>query len=492
MQAIDQLEDQIRGVLRMRREPELFFTDVLGVPKEYIWDKMLEVMHSVRDNEKTAVKAGHSVSKSFTASRLALWFLYCFGPKCTVITTAPTEKHVKDVLWREIRDAKGSAIAELEGKITTKQLDLGEKWFATGFATKPDTVTEQATAFQGYHNEFVLVIFDEAAGILPQIWEAAESLITDEDSNCKWLAIGNPTSSFGNFPDCFKDDSGWNQVTISVKDTPNYKQGKKVVPGLAGRKYEKQMNKKYGNKSNIYLSRVLGEIPEFTEGAIWGKEIRQAKQSGRVLDNIPHETSCLVHTAWDLGIDDAMAIWFFQIVGQEVHVIDYYEYWGEGLVHYIDLLHEKRKENGWIYGTHLAPHDIKVRQLTDGATRLETAKKLGVDFTVVGKPGDDGPVNLSLKDGIEAARQELNRCWFDKTRCKQGLKNLSEYHWKKLQTVSTDDRPVYSGTPEHDHSSNGADAFRYMCIGLKYNISSYDNQSSNTYSDWSSYYGKAV
>ncbi len=484
------VEQQVKGLLKFRKEPELFLVDVLGIPEEYIWDKMLEVMHSVRDNKMTAVKAGHSVSKSFTAARIALQFLYCYGPKATVITTAPTDNQVVNVLWREIRDAKNSARADLPGEVLTQKLEIDDKWVALGFATRPDTVTKQATAFQGFHNDYVLVIFDEAAGILRQIWEAAESLISND--RCRWLAIGNPTSSFGDFADCFKDDSEWNKLTISVKDTPNFKQGREVVPGLAGRDFEQRMRKKYGDKSNVYMSRVLGEIPEFTEGAIFGKQIKQARAAGRILDNIPHETSCPVHTAWDLGISgsaNSMAIWFFQIVGQEIHVIDYIENWDEGIVYYIDLLHAKREEYGWIYGKHIAPHDIMVRQLTDGATRCETAAKLGINFTVCGKPGEKGPVKIGLEDGIEAARQEFNRCWFDSTRCKYGLKALSEYHWKRLETVSTDDRPVYSRKPVHDASSNGADAFRYMALALKYNLTNL-NSDSSSYHDWEDFYSK--
>ena len=482
------MDEKVKGVKLFRKEPERFMTDALGLNPDHIWPKMQEVMDSVRDNQKTAVKAGHSVSKTFTAARLVLQFLYCYGPHATVVTTAPTDKQVVEVLWREIRDAKNSAIAKLPGEILTQQLNIGDKWFATGFSTRPDTVTGQATAFQGYHNEYVLVIFDEAAGIMPQIWQAAESLITND--RCRWLVIGNPTSAYGDFAACFKPDSDWNKITISVLDTPNYKEGREIVPSLAGRDFELMMSKKYGKGSNTYLSRVLGEIPEYAEGAIFGQQVKLARESGRILENIPHDTSSPVHTAWDLGISDAMAIWFFQRVGQEIHVIDYVEHWGEGLIWYIDLLHAKREQNGWIYGTHIAPHDIMVRQLTDGATRFETAAKMGINFTICGKPGEKGVVRVGLEDGIEAARQELNRCWFDKSTCEQGLMALSEYHWKKLETVSTDDKPIYSRQPVHDASSNGADAFRYMCLALKYNLASL-SAGKNTHSDWSEFYSSA-
>ncbi len=252
---INQAKDYL---LRYRTDPISFFVEVLGVDDKMIWQKMREISLSVLDNKKTAVKAGHAVSKSFTASRIALWFLYCYYPS-TVITTAPSHVQVEDVLWREIRDAHATARIPLGGKVNKTQIELAEKWFAYGFATKPDTVTQQATRFQGFHNDNILVIFDEAAGIEKAIWEAKDALLTA--GNCKFLAIGNPTTSKGNFADCFKDRS-YSKVTISVKDTPNYIQGKELIPGVSGRDYEQDTREKYGEDSNYYKARVLGEIPD--------------------------------------------------------------------------------------------------------------------------------------------------------------------------------------------------------------------------------------
>lgn len=242
-----------------QEDPIKFFVDVLGVPQEFIWYKMKEVAEAVRDNRKTAVKAGHSVSKTYTAARLALWFLYCFGPRATVVTTAPSHSQVEQLLWREIRDAHANATVPLGGEPTKTQLDLSEKWFATGFSTRPDTVTQQATRVQGYHNDHLLVIFDEAAGIEKPIWDAADGLLTS--GHVRFLAIGNPTTSMGNFPNCFKDSS-FKQITISCLDTPNFIKGKDIIPGLANLEYVDDMKKRYGEDSDVYKSRILGQIPE--------------------------------------------------------------------------------------------------------------------------------------------------------------------------------------------------------------------------------------
>ena len=239
-------------------DPVRFMVDVLDVRRDLVWAKMEEIAIAVRDNKFTAVKAGHGVSKSFTASRIALWFLYSFYPS-TVITTAPSHTQVEEILWREIRSCHANAKVTLGGNVTKTKIDLAEKWFAYGFATKSDTVTQEATRFQGYHNDNVLIIFDEAAGIEPVIWTAKDKLMTA--GNCRFLAIGNPTSSKGDFIECFKDKR-YKKITISVMDTPNYAAGKEIIPGVSGREFEEDARTKYGVDSNYYKASVLGEIPD--------------------------------------------------------------------------------------------------------------------------------------------------------------------------------------------------------------------------------------
>jgi hypothetical protein len=147
-------------------DPIRFQTEVLDTRHEYVWSKMREVAESVDKHQKTCAHSGHGVSKTYEAARLALWWLYTHIPS-TVITTAPVYDQVEKLLWKEIHVAYTMAKIPLGGKLTKVQLDVDpeKKWFAYGFSTKPDTVTGEATRIQGYHNKYVLVIFDEAAGI---------------------------------------------------------------------------------------------------------------------------------------------------------------------------------------------------------------------------------------------------------------------------------------------------------------------------------------
>lgn len=184
-------------------------------------------------------------------------------------------------------------------------------------------------------------------------------------------------------------------------------------------------------------------------GAYYGKPLQDAESDGRIT-RVPWEPSVPVATAWDLGMDDATAIWFIQQVGMEIRVIDYYEASGEGLPHYVAHMRTKP----YVYGDHLLPHDVEVREMGDGRSRLEVLQSLGLNATVV-------PAQR-VEDGINAVRMLLPRCWFDKEKCAKGLKALGNYQREWAPKLST-----WRARPRHDWSSHGADAFRYLALGLK-------------------------
>jgi phage terminase large subunit len=179
------------------------------------------------------------------------------------------------------------------------------------------------------------------------------------------------------------------------------------------------------------------------EGSYYGRLLAEAKDGARIGRVIP-EPGLAVHTSWDLGVGDATAVWFFQLVGRERRYIDYYENSGEGLPHYIRELQRRN----YVYGRHFAPHDIEVREFSSGTSRIDTARQLGIRFEVIPQH--------TLEDGIEAARLLLPRCWFDSERCKDGIAALRAYH-----KAFDDKRQTWRDRPEHDWSSHAADAFRY-------------------------------
>ena len=184
-------------------------------------------------------------------------------------------------------------------------------------------------------------------------------------------------------------------------------------------------------------------------GSYYGNNIKKAEDEGRIT-RVPYNERVVVDTAWDLGIDDSTSIWFYQRIGQEIHFVDYYENSGEGLGHYIKVLQDK----GYIYGKHNAPHDIQVRELGTGKSRLEVARSQGLRF-------DPVPM-LSIEDGINMVRTIFNRCWFDKDKCYRGINALKNYHkeWD-------DKNKVFRNHPKHDWSEHGSSAFRMFAVSYR-------------------------
>ena len=198
-----------------------------------------------------------------------------------------------------------------------------------------------------------------------------------------------------------------------------------------------------------YLNIWQGKVKLIADGAIYKKEFEQVQQDNRIT-SLPADPALHVHTVWDLGVGDSTSIWFVQVYGREVRLIDYYEASGEGLPHYARILQEK----GYLYGKHYAPHDIAVRELGSGVSRLETARKLGINFLIT--------PSLSVEDGIDAARQLLSSCWFDAAKTEHGVNCLRNY-----RREYNDKMGEFKATPVHDWASHGADAFRYLAINVK-------------------------
>lgn len=186
------------------------------------------------------------------------------------------------------------------------------------------------------------------------------------------------------------------------------------------------------------------------DGAYYTKQINNASRDGRITKIIP-EPTLKTFTFWDLGIADATAIWIVQAFNKELRVIGYYENNGEGLTHYINYLHDFRDRYNITFSGHFAPHDIQVRELTSGKSRLETARALGISFRVV--------KNKSIMDGIEQARNIIGRCWFDAENCKDGIKALKNYRKEFDEKANR-----YKDNPLHDWTSHGADAFRMFAV----------------------------
>lgn len=182
-------------------------------------------------------------------------------------------------------------------------------------------------------------------------------------------------------------------------------------------------------------------------GSYYGKLLTAAEADGRI-GTIPHNPGLPVVTAWDLGVDDATAIWFVQAVPGGFHVIDYLEDSGEGAEHYARLL----KAKPYTYDRHHLPHDVEHRDWGSGRSRRDVLESLGVRPLVSGR-------QAPVADGINAVRMLLPRCRFDARACEAGLKALRGYRREWNDAAGT-----WRANPLHDWSSHGADAFREFAM----------------------------
>ncbi|MDQ3186893.1 MAG: PBSX family phage terminase large subunit [Pseudomonadota bacterium] len=185
------------------------------------------------------------------------------------------------------------------------------------------------------------------------------------------------------------------------------------------------------------------------DGAIYARELRLAQEEGRIR-SVPYDAAKQVHTFFDLGWADNTSIWFAQAVGGELRLIDYYSNNQMPIQHYISMLQDK----AYLYGTDWLPHDARAKTLATGRSVEEIMLAAGRRVRIV--------PNLSISDGINAARTLFNRCYFDEARCAEGLQSLRHYRFD----VDPDSRQ-FSGKPLHDHHSHAADAFRYFAVSAE-------------------------
>jgi hypothetical protein len=258
--------EEARKVLE---DPILFTQTLLN---QRIWSKQQEIMQSVAKFLRTAVKACHASGKTFIAAAIVLWWITTHR-EAIAVTTAPTWTQVERLLWGEIHNmVYRSKIAYPRPAATSLQLGPGR--YAIGLSTN------EGVRFQGFHGN-VLMVLDEAPGILPDIYEAVEGIRAGGD--VRLLALGNPVIASGPFYDAFTANrEGWNLITISAFDTPNLegvtleqllKMPDKELddnsrPYLTTRRWVKEKYFEWGPGHPLWESRVLGNFPMQSEDAL--------------------------------------------------------------------------------------------------------------------------------------------------------------------------------------------------------------------------------
>lgn len=281
------------------------------------------------------------------------------------------------------------------------------------------------------------VVFSEWSLTDPRAWDYVRPILAENGGWALFIYTPRGKNHGSDLYSMARHNPEWFCETLTVDDTGL------ITPKIINDE------RSAGMSESLIQQEFYCSFEAANEGAYYGRLIEDAEQDGRIT-KVPHDQATTVDTWWDLGIGDETAIWFTQRAGQETHVIDYYECNGEGLSHYAKTLQAKK----YLYGSHWAPHDIAVRELGTGKSRLETANGLGINFKVAPK--------LAVEDGIEACRNLIPKCWFDAERCKHGLRALKAYHREFNER-----RETFLPHPVHNWASHGADAFRTGAITIK-------------------------
>jgi hypothetical protein len=312
-------------------DPAGYAQAVLGFQPD-LWQE--QVLSSVRDHRRTAVRSGHGVGKTRLAAAAIHWFMATRSyPR--IRCTANTEKQIMSVLWSELATVNRAALNKdlFEYSRTSFRLkDAPETHFAEAIAWSENN----SEAFAGIHAKNVLYIFDEASAIADIIWEVSQGAMTSPGA--RWLCLGNPTRNTGKFHECFgknkaelndSDSSRWNAFTISCFDS------QRTNP--ANSPYIGEIEREYGKDSDPYRVRVLGLPPQLEEQQFIGIELFESALY-RTVRSYDHEPRILGVDVARFG-DDSSALVdrrgrvmkllkkirgqdTMQIVGQVIHALD--------------------------------------------------------------------------------------------------------------------------------------------------------------------------
>lgn len=247
--------------LKWQRDPVLWCHERLGYN---LWSKQQAIIESVRDTHQTAVHSCHAIGKSLTSAAAAMWWIDTHNVgEAFVVTTAPTHQQVASILWREMNRLHKRG--NLDGRMNLLEWYFGNELVA--FGRKP--ADYDPAAFQGIHARYVLVIFDEACGIPKALWDAASTLIANEES--RFLAVGNPDDPHGEFSRVCRPNSGWNVIHVGAEMTPNFTGepvDEIVSASLISKRWADEKQKSWGEHSALYASKVLGIFPVDSDSGV--------------------------------------------------------------------------------------------------------------------------------------------------------------------------------------------------------------------------------
>ena len=289
------------------------------------------------------------------------------------------------------------------------------------------------------------IAYSEWALSHPGAWSYHRPILEENNGWAAFITTPRGRNHAKSMYDMALQSPGWFAEKLTAFDTK----------ALSGEQLEASLKEYialYGRDvgTSQYQQEYLVDFNSSVLGAFYALEMMDVRKERRVQPIAP-DYDRPVHRAWDIGVRHDTAIWWFQMVGGQIFILDVYGASNVGVEHYRDMIAERRKQHGWIDGTDYVPHDAKVFEWGGGRTRVESMQEFGLNPNVVR--------GATKADGIEAARRTLPLCVFHPRTEEVGLAALELYHRKwdaELKAFSKDE--------EHDWTSHYADAFRYLSL----------------------------
>lgn len=283
-----------------------------------------------------------------------------------------------------------------------------------------------------------IIVFSEYAIQTPQAWDYLRPILKVNKGYAIFVSTPRGKNHFYDLVNMAKNDPNWFCEILTIDDTKVLTQS------------DLDEERAQGMSDEMIQQEYMCSFSRGVDGTYYGRLIEKAYQDKRIC-NVSYEPRSTVNTAWDLGFGDATSIIFWQDIGGECRIIDFFESQGEGIASYVKVLQSKP----YVYGTHYLPHDGGSGSLQTGQTMQGVLQDLGIRTTILEREKD-------ISIGIEAVRSLLSICFIDDKKCKHLIKCLENYHKRFLERQNT-----YSDTPEHDWTSHAADAVRYMANARK-------------------------
>ena len=302
------------------------------------------------------------------------------------------------------------------------------------------------------------VVLDEFADFDPNAWPAViRPALSDRRGTAVFIGTPRGHNAFYDLWMRAQGDSEWftaslkasELVPINDKDPKAREHNLLTSDELAAAR--KDMSEEH------YSQEYENDWEAAIIGAYYGKHMAEAAKDNRIC-GVPHDPAHQVWTAWDIGGDrDATAIWFCQLIGKQILLIDYYEAVGADSAPHAKHVLEKP----YNYAQHFLPFDAGPNRIGIDKSYRDFLSDHGLrNITVL-------PATVDKEPGINAARLLIPRCWFDATKCKQGIEALKMYRAKYDEKNKT-----LSASAIHDWASHGADAFRYLAVALDKHVTS--------------------